>query len=115
MGIGEPVPERTIARRAAEWREERQRSAAARELAMLPREIWRVDELLALMQRIDVAPGWHKRLTGGLRAAISAFLQEPSAAGIREVESFLLLLVVGNSLTKTPHNYRDEAGDEAHD
>lgn len=100
--IGTAVAERTISRRAAEWRAERLRAAALRQLGNCAPSIWDVADLLALVRRVDIRPGWWKRSRRRLQKALRAFWEEPTPERIRLVESELLIFAVSAHLARRP-------------
>ena len=99
VAVGLKVPERTIARRAGEWRRERCRQELLAEMArvgvMLPG--FEFEELLGLMTRWDFSSGCILRARKRVQAAVSEFLTEPGRDSIHalatELVRFQLLTV----------------------
>jgi len=93
--IGEPVSERTIGRRAAEWRGVQRREAALEELRahreLLATGLWRIEELVNLIDELDFLPGWWLRYSRKLNRALVAFLKAPSGDRMRAIQHMLIL------------------------
>jgi hypothetical protein len=85
--VGFKVPERTIARRAGEWRKERSRQELLADLARVGVALpgWDFEELLGLMTNIDLSPGCILRTRNRVQAAVSKVLTEPSRDSIHSL------------------------------
>lgn len=88
--LGFNVPERTVARRAADWRTEQFRREALRVAAIeAPRTDW-LEEVIGILEILDVRSGWMLRGKRRVQKAVLGFLDEASMENAQTVKRELL-------------------------
>jgi hypothetical protein len=104
LAIGEPVHERTIARRAAEWRTSERRRVAVRMLdrAVLAGCLFRPDELVGLLDRIDLGRGWPERSHRRALRLLAQFCKVPSDKSMKRMMEELILFRLCHEVSNLP-------------
>lgn len=91
--LGFQVSERSIARRAQEWRAEQHRRQVLGDMSavgLLPRHQYEFQELVGVIENLDLGCGCLLRAVKTIRAAVKKFLRRPDAEGGRELENLLI-------------------------
>jgi hypothetical protein len=58
---------------------------------MLAGNLWKAEDLIALVGSLDLSPGWYLRSRRELARALRRFLRNPDRAGLQAVERILFL------------------------
>jgi hypothetical protein len=88
----ELVKERTVGRRAIEWRTEQRRREIAKDLGATPGapKNWDIDELCGIVGTADLDPGCVLRVGKLLKAAVAQFLATPGQEEGHRAEDLML-------------------------
>lgn len=89
MKLGEGLTERVVARAGARWRREQGRRLALAELnqQLLSWGLWKLGDLIELVNQVEITPGWPGRCRRRLWRAVRAFLRDPNRDKFRTVEA----------------------------
>lgn len=95
QGLGIEVPERTIARRCLEWRNEQRRELMLRELARIGSAgLWSFSEIMAAIEHLDLRAGCVFRGRKAVRLAVTRFLEQPTQEKAHVLEVAVLRLAL---------------------
>ena len=88
----ELVKERTVCRRAIEWRAEQRRREVAKDLGSRPGvpNSWNIDQLCGIVGTVDLDPGCRLRVGKLLKAAVAQFLTSPGQEEGHQVQDLML-------------------------
>jgi hypothetical protein len=92
LAAGFQVPERTVARRAIEWRGEQRRSDMVATLgrAGVLAPSWTLAELIGILETLDLAPGYQLRSRRRVEKAVANFLANSNQDSVEALEKELL-------------------------
>jgi len=102
--IGEPVSARAIGRTGFLWRCEEARRRALAELngELLVLGLWKMEELVRLVEQLDLRTGWPLRRRQDLWRVLRGFVRRPSAEGFRALEGKLLIFWLSHRVVSHP-------------
>jgi len=86
LALGFRVPERTVARRAIDWRAEQLRREVMQAVGTEATQADLLEEVVDLVQVLDVRPGWAIRARRRVQKAVTLFYNEPVPEQARQVK-----------------------------
>lgn len=110
--IGAPVAERTIARRAAEWRTEQRRRDALSQLGSAPAGSKGFEAALEFVEHVDLGRGCLVRSARRIRSAVRHFLRRPSVDSAVAAQKLLLEYLLQSRAVASATNVGPRADEE---
>jgi len=104
--IGERISGRAVARTGLRWRAEKVRHAVLAELdgALLRAGLWRIEEVVGLIDAMDLDAGWRLRCRHRLWKLLRAFVKTPNLEALRAVEKTCLIFWLTATVVSRGHN-----------